>query len=218
MFSPRSDMSTWLDHYRKTYYPLLNIHFTANDHVLAPGMYNRAVGFDIIFRLLLNQKRTNFSIVETGTLRTPDNWVDGQSARLFTEFVDQHGGHVRSVDIDADACQAARDHIKSKNFSVANSDSVTWLTQHTDLDQVDLFYLDSWDVDWNNDTASAEHHLREFQAIESYLKPGCVVALDDNSRWSNNYCRTGKGRRVVEYLYDQGHLPIYDEYQIIFHF
>jgi hypothetical protein len=181
-------------------------------------MYNRAVGFDIIFRLLLNQKRTNFSIVETGTLRTPDNWVDGQSARLFTEFVDQHGGHVRSVDIDADACQAARDHIKSKNFSVANSDSVTWLTQHTDLDQVDLFYLDSWDVDWNNDTASAEHHLREFQAIESYLKPGCVVALDDNSRWSNNYCRTGKGRRVVEYLYDQGHLPIYDEYQIIFHF
>jgi hypothetical protein len=218
MFSPRSDMSTWLDHYRKTYYPLLNIHFTANDHVLVPGMYNRAVGFDIIFRLLLNQKRTNFSIVETGTLRTPDNWVDGQSARLFTEFVDQHGGHVRSVDIDADACQAARDHIKSKNFSVANSDSVTWLTQRTDLDQVDLFYLDSWDVDWNNDTASAEHHLREFQAIESYLKPGCVVALDDNSRWSNNYCRTGKGRRVVEYLYDQGHLPIYDEYQIIFHF
>ena len=218
MFSPRSDMFTWLDHYRKTYYPLLNIHFTANDHVLAPGMYNRAVGFDIIFRLLLNQKRTNFSIVETGTLRTPDNWVDGQSARLFTEFVDQYGGHVRSVDIDADACQAARDHIKSKNFSVANSDSVTWLTQHTDLDQVDLFYLDSWDVDWNNDTASAEHHLREFQAIESYLKPGCVVALDDNSRWSNNYCRTGKGRRVVEYLYDQGHLPIYDEYQIIFHF
>ena len=218
MFSPRSDMSTWLDHYRKTYYPLLNIHFTANNHVLAPGMYNRAVGFDIIFRLLLNQKRTNFSIVETGTLRTPDNWVDGQSARLFTEFVDQYGGNVRSVDIDADACQAARDHIKSKNFSVANSDSVTWLTQRTDLDQVDLFYLDSWDVDWNNDTASAEHHLREFQAIESYLKPGCVVALDDNSRWSNNYCRTGKGRRVVEYLYDQGHLPIYDEYQIIFHF
>ena len=181
-------------------------------------MYNRAVGFDIIFRLLLNQKRTNFSIVETGTLRTPDNWVDGQSARLFTEFVDQHGGHVRSVDIDADACQAARDHIKSKNFSVANSDSVTWLTRHTDLDLVDLFYLDSWDVDWNNDTASAEHHLKEFQAIESYLKPGCVVALDDNSRWSSNYYRTGKGRRVVEYLYDQGHLPIYDEYQIIFQF
>jgi hypothetical protein len=211
-------MNTWLDHYRKTYYPLLNIHFTANNHVLAPGMYNRAVGFDIIFRLLLNQKSTNFSIIETGTLRTPNNWVDGQSARLFTEFVDLHGGRVRSVDIDADACKAAQGHISSQNFSVTQSDSVTWLTQQTDLDQVDLFYLDSWDVDWNNDTDSAEHHLKEFWAIEPYLKPGCVVALDDNSRWSNNYQRTGKGRRVVEYLQDQGHLPILDEYQIIFQF
>ena len=211
-------MPTWLDHYRRTYYPLLNIQFTANDHVLAPGMYNRAVGFDIIFRLLLNQKHSNFGIIETGTLRTPDNWVDGQSARLFTEFVDLHGGRVRSVDIDADACDAARGHISSPNFSVTQSDSVTWLTQQTDLDQVDLFYLDSWDVDWGNDTDSAEHHLKEFQAIESHIKPGCVVALDDNSRWINNYQRTGKGRRVVEYLQDQGHLPILDEYQIIFQF
>jgi hypothetical protein len=122
------------------------------------------------------------------------------------------------VDIDADACKAAQGHISSRNFSVTHSDSVTWLTQQTDLTQVDLFYLDSWDVDWGNDTASADHHLKEFQAIESYLKPGCVVALDDNSRWINNYQRTGKGRRVVEYLQDQGHLPILDEYQIIFQF
>jgi len=211
-------MTTWLDHYRKIYYPLLNIHFTANDHVLASGMYNRAVGFDIIFRLLLNQKRTNFSIIETGTLRTPNNWTDGQSARLFTEFVDQHGGRVRSVDIDADACEAARGHISSKNFSVTHSDSVTWLAQQTDLAQVDLFYLDSWDVDWGNDTASADHHLREFQAIESHLHAGTIVAIDDNSRWTNSDQRTGKGRRVVEYLQDQRHLPILDEYQIIFQF
>lgn len=211
-------VSTWLDHYRKTHYPLLDIRFTANDHVLASGMYNRAVGFDIIFRLLLNQKLSNFGIVETGTLRTPGNWVDGQSAKLFTEFVDQHGGWMRSVDIDPKACQTARDHITSANFSVEQSDSVAWLAQQTDLNQVDLFYLDSWDVDWMDDTASADHHLREFQTIEPHLKPGCVVALDDNSRWVNNYRRTGKGRRVVEYLQDQNHLPIYDEYQIIFQF
>jgi hypothetical protein len=69
-----------------------------------------------------------------------------------------------------------------------------------------------------DDTQSAEHHLREFQTIEPHLKPGCVVALDDNSRWVNNHRRTGKGRRIVEYLQDQNHLPIYDEYQIIFQF
>jgi hypothetical protein len=211
-------MNIWLDHYRRIYYPLLNIQFDGVQGVLADGFYNRAVGFDIIFRLLLNQKKSNFSIIETGTLRTPGNWMDGQSARLFTEFVDLYGGQTRSVDIDSTACKAARNTIVSDKFSVAHSDSVTWLKQQTDLDQVDLFYLDSYDVDWNDDTPSADHHLNEFVVIEPYIRPGVVVVVDDNSRWVNNNRRTGKGRRVVEYLETQGHFPIYDEYQIIFQF
>ena len=209
-------MNAWLDHYRRIYYPLLNIRFEGTQGILVDGFYNRAVGFDVIFRLLLNQKQSNFNIIETGTLRTPGNWMDGQSARLFTEFVDLYGGQVRSVDIDSQACEAARNSIASTNFSVALSDSVDWLQKQTDLDQVDLFYLDSYDVDWNNDTASAQHHLNEFQTIEPYLKSGVVVAIDDNSRWVANNRRTGKGSAIVEYLYDQGHLPIYDEYQIVF--
>lgn len=212
-------MTGWLEHYRRCFYPLLDINFTANDQTLAPHMYNRAVGFDVIFRLLLNQKTQNFEIVETGTLRTPGNWADGQSAMLFTEFVDHHGGRVRSVDIDSLACDTARDHVTSTKFSVAHSDSVAWLAQQTDLDQVDLFYLDSWDVDWHDDSASADHHLAEFLQIEPWIKPGAVVVIDDNSRWISNFQRTGKGRRVVEYLWDHhAHCPIYDEYQIIFTF
>ena len=211
-------MNTWLDHYRRVYYPLLNIQFDGVRGVLADGIYNRAVGFDIIFRLLLNRKQENFEVVETGTLRTPDNWMDGQSARLFTEFVDLYNGRMRSVDIDSVACQVARNTIVSNKFSVTHSDSVAWLKQQRDLDQVDLFYLDSYDVDWNNDTASADHHLKEFLVIQPYIQPGTVVAIDDNSRWVNNNRRTGKGRAIVEYLETQGHLPIYDEYQIIFQF
>jgi len=211
-------MNTWLDHYRRIYYPLLNIQFDGVRGVLTDGFYNRAVGFDIIFRLLLSQKQTNFNIIETGTLRTPGNWMDGQSARLFTEFVDLYGGRMRSVDIDNVACEAARNSIASTNFSVTHSDSVEWLESQTDLDQVDLFYLDSYDVDWNNDTASADHHLKEFKIIQPFIRPGTIVAIDDNSRWVNNNRRTGKGRRIVEYLEDQGHLPILDEYQIIFQF
>jgi hypothetical protein len=211
-------MNTWLDHYRRIYYPLLNIQFDGVQGVLADGLYNRAVGFDVIFRLLLNQKQSNFNIVETGTLRIPGNWMDGQSARLFTEFVDLYDGQVRSVDIDSVACESARNSISSANFSVAHSDSVTWLQQQTDLDQVDLFYLDSYDVDWNNDTDSANHHLKEFQVIEPFIRPGTVVAIDDNSRWVASNKRTGKGRVVVEYLESQGQVPIYDEYQIVFQF
>jgi hypothetical protein len=211
-------MNTWLDHYRRIYYPLLNINFDGAQGVLADGLYNRSVGFDVIFRLLLNQKQSNFNIVETGTLRTPGNWMDGQSARLFTEFVDLYSGTVRSVDIDSVACNAARDSISSTNFSVTHNDSVAWLDSLTDLDLVDLFYLDSYDVDWNNDTASADHHLKEFKIIQPFIRPGAIVAVDDNSRWVNNNQRTGKGRAIVEYLETQGHLPILDEYQIIFQF
>jgi len=207
----------WLEHYRTTYYPLLNI--TADSRgMLAPGLYNRAIGFDIMWRLLLNQKSKDFNIIETGTLRTPNNWTDGQSAALFTRFVEQHGGQMRSVDIDPGACDTAQKFIASEQFAVTCSDSVAWLEQQADLDQVDLFYLDSYDVDWHNDTDSANHHLKEFQVIEPFIRPGTVVAIDDNSRWVASNQRTGKGRAVIEYLETRGQLPIYDEYQIIFQF
>jgi hypothetical protein len=122
------------------------------------------------------------------------------------------------VDIDSVACEAARNTITSTNFSVVHSDSVEWLNSLTDLDQVDLFYLDSYDVDWNNDAESADHHLKEFKIIQPFIRPGVIVAIDDNSRWVHNNQRTGKGRAIVEYLETQGHLPILDEYQIIFQF
>jgi hypothetical protein len=208
----------WLEHYRTTYYPLLNINATGVENILAHGMYNRAIGFDIMWRLLLNQKSTDFNIIETGTLRTPNNWTDGQSAALFTRFVEYHGGQMRSVDIDPEACDIAQGFISSKQFTVTCSDSVEWLKQQTNLDQVDLFYLDSYDVDWNNDTDSANHHLKEFQVIEPFIRPSTVVAIDDNSRWVASNKRTGKGRVVVEYLESQGRVPIYDEYQIVFQF
>ena len=81
---------------------------------------------------------------------------------------------------------------------------------------MDLFYLDSYDVKWHNDHPSAEHHLQEFLVIEPHLKPGVIVALDDNSRLIETNARTGKGRRVVEYLEQKGIQPIYDDYQIIY--
>ena len=210
--------ANWLHHYRTTYYPNLNINSSGAKRSLVEGVYNRAIGFDIMWRLLLRQRGQDFHIVETGTLRDPGNWKDGQSAMLFTAFVDWHGGTMRSVDIDPVAVQIASTAITSPRFTVSCADSVVWLQSQTNLDQVDLFYLDSWDVKWHDDHDSAEHHLREFRVIEPHLRSGCVVAIDDNSRFSDSYRRTGKGRRVVEYLEQQGHLPIYDEYQIIYQF
>ena len=208
---------TWLDLWRQRNRERLTPKISGAKRGLQEGIGVRFPGFELMFDLLLQQNASWYRIVETGTLRNPGNWKDGQSAWLFTEFVAEHRGSVASVDIDAEACVSARQAIADSRFQVYCSDSVAWLQSQTDLDDVDLFYLDSWDVKWANDSDSAEHHLREFQAIEPYLKAGALVAIDDNARFLDGR-RTGKGRRIVEYLASQGRKPIYDAYQIIYQF
>jgi len=211
-------MMTWLEEFEHKYSQFLMPKDRGPKFQLANGHFHRAPGFTLMFQRLLAQRKQDFKIIETGTLRNPGAWKDGQSAFLFTEFVDRHGGSVRSVDIDNNAVDTANAFIVSARFSSHCSDSVKFLQEQTDLAEVDLFYLDSWDVKWEDDTASAEHHLKEFLAIEPHLKPGAVVAIDDNSRHLADNRRTGKGRRIVEYLESKNIQPIYDAYQIIYQF
>jgi len=209
---------TWLKHYRDNYYDVLNPQVSGAKRGLIEGLYQRADGFNLVFAYLESLEQTEYHIIETGTLRNPGNWKDGQSARLFTEFVDYHSGSVRSVDIDPAAVDSARAAITSTRFESTCQDSVLYLSTQPDLYRVDLFYLDSYDVKWNDDRLSAEHHLREFQAIESNLKPGALVVIDDNSRFLNSNQRTGKGHYIADYLDSKGIAPIYDAYQIIYRF
>jgi SAM-dependent methyltransferase len=209
---------TWLKHYRDTYYHLLNPQVSGAKRGLTEGLYQRADGFNLVFAYLESLNQPEYHIIETGTMRNPGNWKDGQSARLFSEFVAHHGGTVRSVDIDPEAVAAARDSIQSTQFESTCLDSVLYLATQLDLDRVDLFYLDSYDVKWNNDHDSAAHHLQEFQVIEPHLKPGALVVIDDNSRFLSNNQRTGKGHYIADYLSAKGHEPVYDHYQIIYRF
>lgn len=208
----------WLEHFDDRYQRLLSPKSSGAKRGLIEGHIHRYTGFRLMFDLLLQRKSSGHDIIETGTLRNPGNWKDGQSARLFTEFAVTHNGRVRSVDIDATACERARSAISDTVFEVTCSDSVAYLNSLNDLDQVDLFYLDSWDVQWENDHDSAQHHLREFKVIEPKLGPGTIVAIDDNSKFLADSRRTGKGRMIVEYLAERDQHPIYDAYQIIYQF
>jgi hypothetical protein len=209
-------MTQWIETFKQEYYPHLNQPTNCIKRGVIEGLYYRADGFKLMFEELLKHTQDSYKIIETGTMRNPGNWKDGQSAFLFTEFVKAYGGTVRSVDINQEACNTSRAAIESDAFTVTCSDSVAYLQSQSDLDEVDLFYLDSYDVKWRNDEASAEHHLKEFQSIEQNLKPGAVVAIDDNTRLLEDNRRTGKGRRIVEYLESKGIRPIYDQYQIIY--
>ena len=209
---------SWLKNYRDTYYDLLNPQVSGAKRGLTEGLYQRAEGFNLVFAHLESLNQSEYHIIETGTMRNPGNWKDGQSARLFSEFVQHHGGSVRSVDIDPVAVAAARGAIQSDRFESTCMNSVLYLATQLDLDRVDLFYLDSYDVKWNDDHASAQHHLQEFQVIESNLKPGALVVIDDNSRFLDTNQRTGKGHYIADYLAAKGHEPLYDAYQIIYRF
>lgn len=211
-------MDTWIDTYKAQYKSLLKVRAAGAKRGLQNDIYDRSEGYQIIFEYLLKNKLSDLQIIETGTVRNPMNWKDGNSGFLFAELVKHHGGFVRSVDIDQTAVDTANGFVDSKYYKSHCSDSVSWLASLSDLNTIDLFYLDSYDVEWLDDTPSATHHLKEFQTIEPYLKPGCIVAIDDNARLLGNGKRTGKGRMIVEYLATKEIYPIYDEYQIIYKF
>ncbi len=210
-------MNNWLELYKKDFKRNLEINSSGIKRGLKKNVYNRAQGYQTIFELLLSSKSENFSIIETGTIRNPNNWKDGNSGFLFSELVKIHGGFVKSVDIDQKAVDTANKFVDPNYYRSYCSDSVDWLKNQTDLNSIDLFYLDSYDVEWFNDEPSAEHHLKEFLVIEPFLKSNSIVAIDDNSFLLSGK-RTGKGRKIFEYLESKNILPIFDEYQIIYKF
>ena len=208
-------MNTWISHYQNIFKPHLDVNVSFSKRGLTPGLYHRGNGFEIVFKELLSIKPNNFLIIETGSTRKPNNWKDGNSGFIFADFVKFHGGFVRSVDIDLEAVESANQYIDKKYHQSYCADSVMWLRDQPDLNLVDLFYLDSMNVKWNNDSGSATHHLNEFLEIEKFLKPGAIVAIDDNSTFEDSKRRTGKGRLIIEYLEKKNKFPIYDAHQVI---
>ena len=210
-------MKSFIPLYDAEYAPHLSPVINSKKRGLTENVYQRAEGFRRIFNLLEEKNKDSYFIVETGTLRQPGDWKAGQSSMLFEQFVKVHGGKVESIDIDIRSCAAARGALDA-NFTTVNlGDSVEFLT-NGDWNNVDLFYLDSYDVKWGSPLPSAEHHLKEFLAIEKYMKPGVILALDDNSFLIEGNKRTGKGMLVYEYLKNKGIIPLYDNYQIIYKF
>jgi len=216
----------WHKIFKNEIYPNLNPDVSRNKKTIVEtsngakeriyNLWQRGEGFKLIFETLLNKKDGNFKIIETGTLRTLGAWSDGQSADVFSKFVSIFGGFVYSVDINKKSVEMANTVMNNEYFKSHHSDSVQWLQGFDNKHEVDLFYLDSYDCKWFQDTKSAEHHLKEFMVIEPYLN-NTIVAIDDNIKLSSGI-RSGKGRLIYEHLESKNHLPVYDDYQLIYKF
>lgn len=141
---------------------------------------HRASAFDKITAHLEGLKR-DVVIVETGCLRQEGNWAgDGQSTLVWDAFVNYAGGKVYSVDLDVRAAALAN-ALTSDRTTVEANDSVAFLLRMASFgNPVDLLYLDSFDIDWANPEPSMQHHERELDAAWPMLRPGTIVAVDDN--------------------------------------
>lgn len=166
----------------------------------------RANSFDIITSRLEQLKRP-VVIIETGCSRYQDSWEgDGNSTVIWDKFVNHCGGAVYSVDIDSNATDHAKKLVSAKT-SIITADSISWLKGLTTLRQsVDLLYLDSYDIDWNNPEPSMKHHAMELNASLHLLQPGTIVAVDDN------FPNVGKGYIVESVANALGWTNILNEY------
>ena len=203
------------------------------DKQAAPKLDLREISFRKMFEYL-DAFDGPVTIVETGCVRTADNWVgDGQSTILFDQYVGSgdRDSIVHTVDLDPAATQACRSLV-SDRVVVHTGDSVAVLPRiagqlSAEGRRLDLLYLDSLDLDWNNPTRSAVHPLKELISIIGMVNPDTLVVVDDSAMqcWAVVAERdrlhvlapptiTGKGLYVAEYAAQVQARLMFSHYQV----
>ena len=157
-------------------------------------------------------------IVETGCIRTFDNWDgDGCSTLVFAEMAKERGGHLFSIDNSPDSISIARASIQPKgwehNVTFMLGDSVPTLanwgasTVTHEHPVIDVLYLDSLDAHSGAaDTAAQEHQALELAFAWPHLSTGALILLDDN-------ITGGKTERTKKLLKRLGATLLADEAQ-----
>lgn len=179
----------------------------------APQLAHRAATMRATFEYL--DKLTDpLVIIETGSVRLADNWAgDGQSTILFDRYAAvRNNCQVHTVDNNVAASRECS-KLVSDRVQVYCEDSVACLHrlahQAWPGDTSFLFYLDSFDVDFNQPYPSAVHHLKELVAISPLLRNDSLVVVDDSPAQPR-----GKGFLVAEYAQAIGAQTLFHAYQL----
>lgn len=118
------------------------------------------------------------NIIETGASHS---WDDGIMGLMFANISQRTGGKIWIVDIDTIILKKSMDVFTTHDINCAEfitSDSVSFLNE---FDQdVDLIYLDSWDLNLLDPYPAALHGWREFNAIKDKVKKDTIIIVDDN--------------------------------------
>ncbi len=175
-----------------------------------PQLGKRAEGFDVLFKTAQSLDRSVL-VVETGCLRVPGNWEgDGQSTFMFDALVRSCGGALFSIDVSNESVDSAR-RVCSSATQLIENHSVSALHALAGIvsKQIDLLYLDSFDLDPENPLPSAIHHALELTAVRPLIGRGTVVCVDDYAVGETG----GKGMIVDRFLSNIRAQVLYSGYQ-----
>lgn len=163
---------------------------------------------------LLDERFASPNVVETGCIRSPDDWSAGYFTYLMGLHLKQRGaGRLISVDNDHKHLEIARRLTAPfrPHVDLFYNNSTDYLQGLKSQGQkMDLIYLDSLDTD---QPGSAEHGLIEAQLAESVLSENGFLLIDDSP--TVNGVRTGKGALSIPYLLGRGWKIRAGDYQVV---
>jgi hypothetical protein len=168
----------------------------------------RYATFAAFFNCLETMKRP--SIVETGCIRSLEDWSAGYSTYLFARYLlSTQMGTLDVVDITPERLEFARTTCAFAGARIRFhlSDSVAWLRDATG--PFDAVYLDSMDADL---PGHAEHCLAEAQVIEPKVRSGGVILIDDTPQNDPDH---SKGRFAALWLESLGWKVLARGYQVL---
>jgi hypothetical protein len=179
-------------------------------------LIDRYAGFRKIFEELLDKKSGGFTIIETGVLRKPGKWIDGQSSLIFYEFLNIFGGKLISIDLNEKNLKICDKALRAGVWPSGKANLVLIFGNSLEelkkiKGEADLLYLDSYDLDIRNPEPAMAHHLKEVESAAEIIKRSndLLIAVDDNFR------DIGKGKYVREWAQKTNKEILLDSYQII---
>jgi hypothetical protein len=171
--------------------------------VTGQGLHDRDETFKIVADHL--SLKSYPRMVETGCSRVKygaggfDDWTAGHSTYVFGLLLDDHGGHLDSVDIDGENVAIAREWVSfTTAVDVHHSDSREWLKTYQG-EPFDVAYLDSADLGTDH---FEEINLEECRLVLPHLKADALILIDDTYHQGGAW--HGKGKLTIPWLQSQG--------------
>ena len=165
--------------------------------------------FDVLLSMLRRKKDP--VVVETGSIRSEEDWSAGYFTYLLGYFLSHHGGRLHSVDNDPTNVAFARAWTAAfgRAVQVHEAESDLWLRAYSGP-PIDCLYLDSADT---GRPGYQECSLNEAELALPHLAPDAVIVFDD-TYW-NAGAFQGKGGLAVPRLIANGWKIVAGGYQVL---